>query len=86
MIKMGSLPGDSGCWMSDGQPYHHNPTGNLKKGSELMELFSQLFAPLNHPLPFSFARCSSPKPSTSGFAVTFQLQLTLGIGTRGLRW
>src|SRR5882762_8217420 len=57
----------AGCKMS--QPYHHNCTGILKKGPELKELFSQVFAPANHLLPFSFARCASPKPSISGFAV-----------------
>lgn len=60
MTKMGSLPGDSrdsgcpisvaGCKMC--QPYRHNCTGILNQGPELKELFSQLFAPLNHPSPF----------------------------------
>jgi hypothetical protein len=66
MTKMGSLPGDSGYPISAAggkmwQPYHHNGTGILKKGPELKELFSQLFAPLNHSLLFSFARCATPK-------------------------
>src|SRR6267143_6117371 len=79
ITKMGSLPRDSGCPISAAgckmsQPYHHNCTGILKKGPELKELFSQVFAPANHLLPFSFARCASTKPSISGFAVTFHLQ------------
>src|SRR6267378_7298554 len=78
ITKMGSLPRDSGCPISAAgckmcQPYHHNGTGIRKKGPVLKELFSQGFAPVNHPLPFSFARCASARPRTSGLAVTFQL-------------
>jgi len=67
------------------QPYHHNGTGILKKGPELKELFSQVFAPVNHQLPFSFARCASPKPSASGFELTFHLQHNFKYWDQGIR-
>ena len=67
------------------QSYHHHGTGILKKVPELKELFSQVFAPLNHLLPFSFARCASPKPSTSGFAVPFHLPPNFTYWDPGIR-
>jgi hypothetical protein len=40
---------------------------------------------VNHRLPFSYGRCASPKPSTSGFAVTFHLQHHFTYWDQGIR-
>ncbi len=55
------------------QPYHHQGTGILKKGPELKELFSQVVAPLNHLLPFSFAHCAFAQAKHFGIRSYFSL-------------